>query len=46
MRVGVGLLMIGLGLIGVVLALWIVCKILPRLVKWTADIVSKIFRRS
>ncbi len=42
---GGSLLMIGIGLIGVVFALWIVCKVLPKIFVFVVDILSGIVHR-
>ena len=43
--VGGGLLMIGIGLIGIAFALWIVCKILPKIFVWLVDVCSRLVHR-
>lgn len=42
---GSGLLMVGIGLIGIAFAVWIVCKVFPKIFVWFVDICSGIIHK-
>ncbi len=43
--VGGSLFMLGIGLIGIVFTLWLVCKVLPKVFVWAVDLLSGIVHR-